>query len=97
MRSLDPDVDFEPHKSGDHDRILRDLIEGTCDLGGTFSGSYQTADTLYYTQQAAVDANAIDPTKSNNRALPEVSSSFPVAASRQTTFSPALAVAGSAR
>lgn len=41
---LDPDLDFVAHWSGNHEQVLRDLLDGTCDLGATFSVNYQTAD-----------------------------------------------------
>ena len=41
---LDPDVDFVGHLSGDHERVLEQILDGTCRLGGTFSGNYVTAD-----------------------------------------------------
>ncbi len=41
---LDPEKDFTPYFSGDHQQVLRDLIAGICQVGGTYSGNYNTAD-----------------------------------------------------
>ena len=40
---LSPDDDFVTRISGDHERVLIDLIAGDCDAGGTFSWNYNTA------------------------------------------------------
>ncbi len=40
---LDPDVDIETYRSGNHMQVLRDLLAGRCDVGGVYSGVYQTA------------------------------------------------------
>ncbi|MCB9676776.1 MAG: PhnD/SsuA/transferrin family substrate-binding protein [Alphaproteobacteria bacterium] len=42
-KGLDPDKDFKPHFSGNHQQVLRDVIDGTCDVGGTYAGNYSTA------------------------------------------------------
>ncbi|MCA9716973.1 MAG: hypothetical protein KC468_20035, partial [Myxococcales bacterium] len=47
-------------------------------------GTYQTADSLYYTKQGAIDANALDPSRTITHE--EVSSSFPVAATGNIFF-----------
>ncbi|HHO49759.1 MAG TPA: hypothetical protein ENK18_02545 [Deltaproteobacteria bacterium] len=42
-QGLDPDEDFVPRISGNHLLVLEDLLSGACDLGGTFSGNFETA------------------------------------------------------
>ncbi len=42
-RGLDPDTDFQTHFSGNHQQVLRDVIDGTCTVGGTYAGNYSTA------------------------------------------------------
>jgi phosphate/phosphite/phosphonate ABC transporter binding protein len=41
---LDPDVDVEWHRSGNHLQLLRDLVANKCDAGGTYSGAYLRGD-----------------------------------------------------
>jgi len=41
---LDPDRDVTVIESGNHMQLLRDVVDGRCDVGGTFSGAYLTAD-----------------------------------------------------
>lgn len=41
-RKIDPDK-LAPHMSGNHDQVLRDLLEGRCDAGATHSGNYLDA------------------------------------------------------
>lgn len=43
-QGLNPDVDFVPHFSGNHEQVLRDLMAGVCALGGTFSNNLNSAD-----------------------------------------------------
>ncbi len=43
QQGLDPDADFETRVSGNHMEVLRDLIAGNCDLGGTYTGNYTAA------------------------------------------------------
>ncbi len=40
---LDPDRDFTAHFSGNHTQVLRDLLAGVCDVGGTYTGNYAAA------------------------------------------------------
>jgi len=40
---IEPDTDFKPHFSGNHQQVLRDVIDGTCEIGGTYAGNYSTA------------------------------------------------------
>lgn len=40
---LDPDQDFQAHFSGNHTQVLRDLLAGVCDVGGTYTGNYTSA------------------------------------------------------
>jgi len=40
---LDPDTDVIPRLTGTHSQTLRDLIDGKCDIGGTYSGAYLSA------------------------------------------------------
>ncbi len=40
----DPDTDFEATMSGNHEQVLRDLLDHKCDVAGTHSASYTTAD-----------------------------------------------------
>ncbi|MEZ4319798.1 MAG: PhnD/SsuA/transferrin family substrate-binding protein [Myxococcota bacterium] len=42
-KGLDPDKDFQVHFSGNHQQVLLDVIDGTCDVGGTYAGNYSTA------------------------------------------------------
>lgn len=42
-QGLDPDEDFVPRISGNHRLVLEDLISGACDVGGTFSGNFESA------------------------------------------------------
>ncbi|MCA9568544.1 MAG: phosphate/phosphite/phosphonate ABC transporter substrate-binding protein, partial [Myxococcales bacterium] len=42
-QGLDPDKDFVAHFSGDHQQVLRDIVEGVCTVGGTYAGNYSTA------------------------------------------------------
>jgi len=41
---LDPDHDIVPHISGKHTQVLRDLVDGVCEAGATYSGGYVAAD-----------------------------------------------------
>jgi serine/threonine-protein kinase len=41
---VDPDHDVTVHESGNHMQLLRDIVEGRCEAGGTYSGAYLTAD-----------------------------------------------------
>jgi phosphate/phosphite/phosphonate ABC transporter binding protein len=43
-QGFDPEVDFVTHMSGDHEKVLWDIVNGVCRVGGTFSGNYITAD-----------------------------------------------------
>ncbi len=43
-QGLDPDVDLSPRISGNHDQVLRDLLSGLCDSGGTYSNLFTTAE-----------------------------------------------------
>ena len=36
---IDPDVDIEPHFSGNHSQVIRDLASGVCDAAATHSGN----------------------------------------------------------
>ena len=40
---IDPDKDVTIHVSGNHHQLLRDMIAGKCDVGGTYSGNYLSA------------------------------------------------------
>lgn len=42
-QGLDPDADFVAHFSGDHQQLLRDLLDGVCTVGGTYAGNFSTA------------------------------------------------------
>jgi len=41
---LDPNVDLIGHFSGTHQQALRDLRDGVCDVTGTFTANYLSAD-----------------------------------------------------
>lgn len=41
---LDPDEDLKAHISGTHQQALRDLRDDVCDVAGTFSANYLSAD-----------------------------------------------------
>lgn len=43
-QGFDPDVDFGVHLSGDHAQVLRDVLDGTCRMAGTFNRNLMTAD-----------------------------------------------------
>ena len=43
-QGIDPDVDFTPHWSGNHLQVVRDVVDGTCMLGGVYGGAFTTAD-----------------------------------------------------
>ena len=43
---LDPTTDFVMRESGNHHQVLRDLVEGTCQLGATYAGALRTADEV---------------------------------------------------
>ncbi|MCP4500614.1 MAG: PhnD/SsuA/transferrin family substrate-binding protein [Deltaproteobacteria bacterium] len=40
---IDPDTDLKSRFTKNHSQTLRDLIEGKCDIGGTYSGAYLSA------------------------------------------------------
>jgi phosphate/phosphite/phosphonate ABC transporter binding protein len=42
---LNPDVDVEKVRSGNHLQTLKDILSGKCDFGGTYSGNYINART----------------------------------------------------
>ncbi|MEQ1566244.1 MAG: serine/threonine-protein kinase [Myxococcota bacterium] len=42
-QGVDPDS-LVVHMSGNHQQVLRDLLEGRCDVGATFSGNWLTSD-----------------------------------------------------
>ncbi len=52
-QGLDPDEDFVPQVSGNHRRVLEDLLEGACDVGGTYSGNFNTA------RERGIDVNKL--------------------------------------
>ena len=39
-------TDLQFHKSGNHHQVMRDLIAGVCDVGGTYSGAHLTASSV---------------------------------------------------
>ena len=41
---LDPDTDLVPRRTEDHHGSLKDLLAGLCDVAGTYSGAYLSAD-----------------------------------------------------
>jgi eukaryotic-like serine/threonine-protein kinase len=41
---LDPERDIVSHISGTHTQVLRDLVDGTCEAGATYSGGFLAAD-----------------------------------------------------
>jgi phosphate/phosphite/phosphonate ABC transporter binding protein len=41
---LDPDKDLVSHISGTHTQVLRDIVDGVCEAGATYSGGYLAAD-----------------------------------------------------
>jgi len=41
---MDPDVDFVARFSGNHEKVLEDVLAGECRFGGTFAGNFVTAD-----------------------------------------------------
>lgn len=43
-QGFDPDVDFGVHLSGDHAQVLKDVIDGTCRMAGTFNRNLMTAE-----------------------------------------------------
>jgi ABC-type phosphate/phosphonate transport system substrate-binding protein len=43
---LDPDVDITWYPSGEHHQVLKDILAGKCDAGGTYSLNYLGADEL---------------------------------------------------
>jgi serine/threonine-protein kinase len=45
-QGLDPDTDFKFHESGNHYQVMRDLIAGICDVGGTYNGAHITAQSV---------------------------------------------------
>lgn len=54
-KGLDPDADLVSHFSGDHEQVLRDLLSGVCNVGGTYNGNYSTA------VQRGIPASQLDP------------------------------------
>jgi phosphate/phosphite/phosphonate ABC transporter binding protein len=45
-QGLDPDADFTFHESGNHYQVMRDLIAGICEVGGTYNGAHITAQSV---------------------------------------------------
>ncbi|MCO4745614.1 MAG: PhnD/SsuA/transferrin family substrate-binding protein [Proteobacteria bacterium] len=50
---LDPETDFVLFESGNHHQVLRDLIDGKCELAATYSGAVRTADEIGVTVSTA--------------------------------------------
>ncbi len=41
---IDPDKDIVSHISGTHTQVLRDIVDGVCEAGATYSGGFLAAD-----------------------------------------------------
>jgi serine/threonine-protein kinase len=42
-QGMDLQTDFQVHRSGNHEQVLRDLVAGKCAIGATYAGNYNTA------------------------------------------------------
>lgn len=45
-QGMNPDADFSFHESGNHYQVMRDLIAGICEVGGTYNGAHITAQSV---------------------------------------------------